>query len=60
MSDKPKRGPRPQFAGPGVRVTTWVSAQDYDRLNALANARPDRSVSGVLRDLAQKATRNSS
>jgi hypothetical protein len=49
--DKPRnKGGRPRVEVPGVRITTWIPAPDYDRLYALAQ-KHDSSVSGVVREL---------
>lgn len=46
----PPKGGRPRLEVPGIRVSTWVSAPDYDRLLDLAN-RHEKSLSGVIREL---------
>jgi hypothetical protein len=51
MTDEKKnKGGRPRAETPGVKVTTWLRAPDYDRLYTLAK-RDDKSLSGAMRDL---------
>jgi len=52
MSDEPtrNRGGRPRVAEPGVALSTYVRASDYDRIARLA-LKQDRSVSAIVRDL---------
>jgi S-adenosylmethionine:diacylglycerol 3-amino-3-carboxypropyl transferase len=54
----PAKGRPRHLTGPGVRVSAWIEAQDFDRLTQLAADRVDGSVSGVLRDLAHKAAQD--
>ena len=51
-----KRGRPRSLTGPGVRVSAWIPLHDFDALTRLAAHRADGSISGVLRDLAHKAT----
>lgn len=44
------KGGRPRVEVPGVRVSTYIRAPDYDRLLALAQQH-EKSLSGVVREL---------
>lgn len=52
MTDEKKKRGRPRADTPGVRVTTFIRAPDYDRLLTQAK-RDDNSLSGALRALVK-------
>lgn len=53
----PRKRGRPRAQEPGVRLTTWINASDYDQLLRLANAR-EQSLSSLVRETLRAARKD--